>query len=139
MGLARTPHPAAPSASIAARPDLPDADAWLRIEVDTAVLTNNMRELRRSMAPHVRVMAVVKADGYGHGLERVAHALEGADAFGVAAIGDAERLRAAGISKRVVLLSGFDEAADLPALQRLGIESVLHHEAQLRLLELDGA
>ncbi len=100
-------------------------------------LRHNLARIRQ-LAPRSRVMAVVKADGYGHGLERVAHALEGADAFGVAAIGDAERLRAAGISKRVVLLSGFDEAADLPALQRLGIESVLHHEAQLRLLELDG-
>ena len=64
-------------------------------------------------------MAVVKADGYGHGLERVARALSGADAFGVAALSDAERLRAAGLSQPIVLLSGFDDAEDLPQLRRL--------------------
>lgn len=99
-------------------------------------LRANLASVRR-MAPRSRVMAVVKADGYGHGLERVARALEGADAFGVAAISDAERLRAAGLSQRIVLLSGIDEAADLPLLRRLRLDTVIHHESQLRLLELD--
>ncbi len=80
-------------------------------------------------------MAVVKADGYGHGLERVARALSGADAFGVAALSDAERLRAAGLSQPIVLLSGFDEADDLPQLQRLNVETVVHHVTQLKMLE----
>lgn len=91
----------------------------------------------RQLAPRSKVLAVVKADGYGHGLERVAHALEGADAFGVAAISDAERLRAAGLSQRIVLLSGFDEAADLPLLRRLRLDTVVHHDSQLELLERD--
>jgi alanine racemase len=91
----------------------------------------------RSLAPNSRVLAVVKADGYGHGLERVAHALEGADAFGVAALSDAERLRAAGLSQRIVLLSGFDEPEDLALLRRLNVESVVHHDEQLRMLEAD--
>lgn len=91
----------------------------------------------RELAPRAKVLAVVKADGYGHGLERVAHALEGADAFGVAAISDAERLRAAGLSQRIVLLSGFDEAADLPLLRRLHLDTVVHHASQLDLLERD--
>ena len=64
-------------------------------------------------------MAVVKADAYGHGLERVARALQSADAFGVAALSDAERLRAAGLTQRIVLLSGFDEASDLTVLRKL--------------------
>lgn len=91
------------------------------------------------MAPHSRVMAVVKADGYGHGLERVARALEGADAFGVAALSDADRLRAAGLSQPIVLLSGFDEADDLPQLRRLGVETVVHHISQVEMLEQAGA
>jgi alanine racemase len=99
-------------------------------------LRANLAQVRR-LAPTSRVLAVVKADGYGHGLERVAHALEGADALGVAAISDAQRLRAAGLSQRVVLLSGIDEAADLPLLRRLQLDSVVHHESQLRLLEAD--
>ena len=80
-------------------------------------------------------MAVVKADGYGHGLERVARALQGADAFGVAALSDAERLRAAGLSQPIVLLSGFDAADDLPQLRRLNVETVVHHATQLAMLE----
>ena len=80
-------------------------------------------------------MAVVKADGYGHGLERVARALSGADAFGVAALSDAERLRAAGLSQPIVLLSGFDDADDLPQLRRLNVETVVHHATQLQMLE----
>jgi len=89
----------------------------------------------RARAPDSRVMAVVKADGYGHGLERVARALQGADAFGVASLSDAERLRAAGLSQPIVLLSGFDEADDLPQLRRLNVETVVHHVAQLAMLE----
>lgn len=101
------------------------------IHVDA--LRHNLARMR-ALAPHSRVLAVVKADGYGHGLERAAHALEGADGFGVAALADAERLRAAGLSQRIVLLSGFDEPADLPALRRLGVETVLHHDSQLDML-----
>lgn len=99
-------------------------------------LRHNLAQVR-ALAPNSRVMAVVKADGYGHGLERVARALAGADAFGVAALSDAERLRAAGLSQRIVLLSGFDEPSDLPQLRRLGVDTVVHHESQLAMLEAD--
>ncbi|MGH8042630.1 MAG: alanine racemase [Rudaea sp.] len=109
----------------------------------TALATIHLGALRRNLARvreragTARVMAVVKADGYGHGLERVARALAGADAFGVAALGDGLRLRAAGIDKRVVVLSGPDEAADIAEFQRLGLDAVIHHEAQLQWLEAD--
>ncbi len=100
------------------------------------VLRHNLAQIR-AMAPQSKVMAVVKADGYGHGLERVARALEGADAFGVAALSDAERLRAAGLSQRIVLLSGIDESSDLSAIRRLNVDTVLHHDSQLALLQQD--
>ncbi len=72
-----------------------------RIHMDA--LRHNLARIR-SAAPDSKVMAVVKADGYGHGLERVALALAGADAFGVAAISDAQRLRAVGFSQGIGLL-----------------------------------
>jgi alanine racemase len=97
-------------------------------------LRHNLSQIR-VRAPTSRVMAVVKADGYGHGLERVARALAGADSFGVAALSDAERLRAAGLSQPIVLLSGFDEPDDLPQLRRLNVETVVHHATQLQILE----
>ena len=107
------------------------------------VATIHLGALRRNLArvrelsKGAKVMAVVKADGYGHGLERVARALRDADAFGVAAIGDGLRLRAAGITGRIVVLSGPDEVADLAELRRLQLDAVIHHESQLRWLEAD--
>ena len=102
------------------------------IHVDA--LRHNLGQIR-ARAPRSRVMAVVKADGYGHGLERVARALAGADAFGVAALSDAERLRAAGISQPILLLSGFDEPADIERLRALGVWTTVHHASQLEMLE----
>jgi alanine racemase len=104
--------------------------------IHTDALRHNLSLIRRR-APNSRVMAVVKADGYGHGLERVARALQGADAFGVASLSDAERLRAAGMSQRIVLLSGPDELDDLSLLRRLQVDAVIHHPSQLALLEAD--
>ncbi len=91
----------------------------------------------RTLAPESRVMAVVKADGYGHGLERVARALSGADAFGVASIADGLRLRAAGHAQRIVVLSGPDHGADLDEMRRLQLDAVIHHESQLDWLGAD--
>ncbi len=102
--------------------------------IHTDALRHNLGVVR-TRARNSRVMAVVKADGYGHGLERVARALEGADAFGVASLSDAERLRAVGLSQPIVLLSGFDDPDDLPQLRRLNVETVVHHAAQLAMLE----
>ena len=108
-----------------------------------ALATIHLGALRRNLARvreragNAKVMAVVKADGYGHGLERVARALATADAFGVASLGDGLRRRAAGIGKRIVVLSGPDEAADLSEFRRLQLDAVIHHMSQLAWLESD--
>lgn len=91
----------------------------------------------RGMAGGAKVMAVVKADAYGHGLERCARALASADAFGVASIADGLRLRAAGHRQRIVVLSGPDAASDLAEMRRLKLEAVIHHAAQLEMLEAE--
>ena len=101
-------------------------------------LRHNLGQVR-ARAPGSRVMAVVKADGYGHGLERVARALGGADAFGVAALSDAERLRAAGVSQPILLLSGFNEPSDIDRMRLLHVDSAIHHATQLEMLEQAGA
>lgn len=91
----------------------------------------------RELAGAAKVMAVVKADAYGHGLERCARALNAADAFGVASIADGLRLRAAGHRQRIVVLSGPDAPADLAEMRRLRLEAVIHHESQLAMLEAE--
>ncbi|MCB1608684.1 MAG: alanine racemase, partial [Xanthomonadales bacterium] len=102
--------------------------------IDLAALRHNFACARR-FAGGSRVMAVVKANAYGHGLERVGVALADADAFGVATLSDAHRLRSAGLSQRIVLLSGFDEPGDLQELRALQVETVVHHQCQIDLLE----
>jgi alanine racemase len=104
--------------------------------IHLGALRRNLARVRER-AQGAKVMAIIKADGYGHGLERVARALGDADAFGVAALGDGLRLRAAGMASRIVVLSGPDEAADLVEFRRLRLDAVVHHESQLRWLEAD--
>ena len=102
--------------------------------IHLGALRHNLARIRAMAAP-ARVMAVVKADAYGHGLERVARALDAdADCFAVAALGDGLRLRAAGHRQRIVVLSGPDQPADIAEMQRLQLDAAIHHDAQLSWL-----
>ena len=106
---------------------VPDALRPTSATIHTDALRHNLSRVR-DRAPRSRVMAVVKADGYGHGLERVARALPGADAFGVAALSDAERLRAAGLSQPIVLLSGLRRGRrHRRSCAALNVDTVVHH------------
>ncbi|MDE2305774.1 MAG: alanine racemase [Gammaproteobacteria bacterium] len=101
--------------------------------IDTDALRNNLRAVRR-MAPRSRVMAVVKANAYGHGLVAVARALDEADAFAVARVEEGLALRQAGIDRPVVLLEGVFDAAQLRAAAQAGFELVVHSPEQVALL-----
>ena len=102
--------------------------------IHLGALRHNLARIKAMAAP-AKVMAVVKADAYGHGLERVARALGAeAECFAVAALGDGLRLRAAGHRQRIVVLSGPDQHGDIAEMQRLGLEAAIHHEAQLAWL-----
>jgi len=102
--------------------------------IHLGALRHNLARIKALAAP-AKVMAVVKADAYGHGLERVARALDAeAEAFAVAALGDGLRLRAAGHRQRIVVLSGPDQPGDIAEMQRLELEAAIHHEAQLAWL-----
>jgi alanine racemase len=102
--------------------------------IHLGALRHNLARIKAMAAP-AKVMAVVKADAYGHGLERVARALDDdADAFAVASLGDGLRLRAAGHSQRIVVLSGPDSASDITEMQRLRLDAAVHHESQLQWL-----
>ena len=93
----------------------------------------------RAAAPGAKVMAVIKANAYGHGMETVAHTLDGADSFAVARLPEAVRLHESGIDKPIVLLSGVQSAPELDdALQRK-FETVVHCIEQVELLETLGA
>ena len=83
-----------------------------------------------------RALAVIKANAYGHGAVQCAAALaEIADGFAVACIEEALELRAAGVSKPILLLEGWFEADELPLLVQHDLRAVVHHEEQLQQLE----
>ena len=89
----------------------------------------------RELAPGCRVIAVIKANAYGHGLATAAAALAGADAFAVARVGEAVALREAGCTARIVLLEGMRDAGELDAAARHGFEPFIHQAWQVDLLE----
>lgn len=78
--------------------------AWA--EIDCAVIADNMKELRRVTVPTARIMAVVKANGYGHGAVPISKAVldNGADYLAVAIFNEAQELREAGITAPILIL-----------------------------------
>jgi alanine racemase len=101
--------------------------------IDTAALRHNLQVVRQR-APNSRVMAVVKANAYGHGLIAVAQALDSADAFAVARVDEGLALRAAGIETPVVLLEGVLDREQLDAAAAGKFELVVHCAEQIELL-----
>jgi len=106
----------------------------IRAEVSAAALRANLSRIRE-VAPASRVMAVVKANAYGHGLVPTALCLADADAFGVARIDEALALRGAGVRGRIVLLEGVFNAEQLSEAARQSLDIVVHEAEQLELLE----
>jgi alanine racemase len=101
--------------------------------IDTGALRHNLAVVRRR-APKSRVMAVIKANAYGHGLVAVARALEAADAFAVARVDEGLALREAGVKGAVVLLEGVFDQAQLDAAAAADFELVVHTAEQIGLL-----
>jgi alanine racemase len=102
--------------------------------IDHAALRHNLHRVREA-APSSRVWAVLKADAYGHGLERVARCLVEADGFGVARIDEALRLRELGIARPILILGGCYTTQALELAAQRGFEVALHQQGQLALLD----
>ena len=102
--------------------------------VDLSALQHNFQVIRRRVGSS-RVMAVVKADAYGHGIERVAAALPNADGFGVAIIEEAIQLRDAGVTQPIILLEGVTNPGDLAEAAERDLDVVVHTEEQLAFLD----
>lgn len=105
-----------------------------QVVIDLAALRHNLARARAA-APDSRILAAIKANGYGHGMLRVARALEQADGFGVACLAEALQLREAGVRQPIVLLEGFFGADELEAIARQHFIPAIHNTAQLELLE----
>mgnify|MGYP003385558747 CR=1 FL=1 len=105
-----------------------------QVTIDLAALRQNFALAKRTAA-HSKIMAVIKADAYGHGVLKVASALSNADGFAVARLDEAIKLRRAGINKQILVLTGFSDAAEISVFSNYDVDAVLHCESQLEWLE----
>ncbi len=105
----------------------------IQAHIDQSALEHNLHIVRRTTS--ARVMAVIKANGYGHGLLRVAEALASADGFALLDIQDAVKLRSAGYRQKILLLEGFFDASDLELVAEYELDCVIHSDWQIALLD----
>lgn len=106
----------------------------VRARISIPALQHNLQRVREA-APNTKVMAVIKANGYGHGLVPVARALATADGFGVARLEEALTLRDAGIEAPITLLEGCIDRAELAEADARKLTVTVHNEAQLAQIE----
>ena len=105
----------------------------IQARIDLSALEHNLQLARR--ATSARVMAVIKAEAYGHGLLRAAEALNSADGFALLDINDAVRLREAGFRQVILLLEGFFTPDDLPLVAEYDLACVIHSPHQVAMLD----
>jgi alanine racemase len=105
----------------------------IQATIHTQALRHNL-QTARAYAPDARAWAVVKANAYGHGIERVFEGLRGADGFALLDLDEAKRLRALGWRGPILLLEGAFELRDLEWCSRLDLWHTVHNEAQIDML-----
>jgi alanine racemase len=101
--------------------------------VHTAALAHNLARARVH-APDAKVWAIVKANAYGHGIERAFGGLKSADGFALLDLDEAKRLRALDWRGQILLLEGCFDARDLESCSRLGLWHVVHCNEQIDML-----
>jgi alanine racemase len=106
----------------------------VRARIDLKALQYNLQQARQA-ASGSKIMAVIKANAYGHGAVMIARTLKAADAFAVASVEEALQLREAGIAQPLVLLEGVFEAEELEAANNYDLQPVVHCQQQLDWLE----
>jgi alanine racemase len=104
--------------------------------INLAALKYNLQRVRDCITSHQQIIAVIKANAYGHGIIEVAKALTELDAFAVARLEEAITLRQAGFSQRILILGGIFNTEELLRAIKNQFDLVVHSEHQLCLLEL---
>lgn len=105
-----------------------------QIIIDLAALRHNFQQIKK-LAPHSAVLAMVKSNAYGHGLERIALALPEANALGVACLEEGMILRKVGVKNPIMLMEGLFRPDELPRAVEGNFILVVHHIAQVEMLE----
>ena len=106
-------------------------------ELDLGALRHNV-SVARQLAPHSKMLAVVKANAYGHGAPIIATALQSqVDALGVACLEEALELRDCGVTSPVLLLEGVFEETEISTAAQLGLWVTIGNEQQLKWLDFE--
>jgi len=105
----------------------------IQATIHGAALRHNLARMRAA-APDAKVWGVVKANAYGHGIERVWEGLRGADGFALLDLQEAERVRSLGWRGPILLLEGVFEPRDLELCSRLNLWHTIHCDEQIAML-----
>src|SRR5439155_432240 len=103
-------------------------------QINLSALRSNL-DIARAKAPEAQLLAVVKANAYGHGLIRVLPVLAGADGLALLELDAAVAVREQHYARRILLLQGFFTADELPEIAARRLAVVVHHSEQVRMLE----
>ncbi|WP_049022485.1 alanine racemase, partial [Enterobacter ludwigii] len=103
-------------------------------QLDLQALKDNLQIVRRA-APGSRVWSVVKANAYGHGIDRIWSALSATDGFALLNLEEAILLRERGWKGPILLLEGFFHADDLPLLDKYRLTTSIHSNWQVKALQ----
>lgn len=106
----------------------------IHVLIDRAAFRHNL-SVARKLCPDAKIMAVIKADGYGHGMEVTAQALKDADEFAVSSLDDVRRLREAGIDTPITVLSACLSATELDIFSQLNARPTLYDLAHTVVFE----
>jgi len=106
----------------------------LLAQVNLSALRANLARVRAQVVD-AQILAVVKADAYGHGLKRVLPALTDADGLALLELSAALTLRKQHYARRILLLEGFFDMKELPEIAARRVAVVVHHVEQVKMLE----
>ncbi|WP_130802637.1 alanine racemase [Acinetobacter ihumii] len=103
------------------------------VYIDSSALQYNLNRVKQ-LAPHSKIVSMVKANAYGHGVKDCLAALNNTDAFGVATLEEALELRSHGAKHPITLIEGIFNANEMDAVLKHQLECVIHHHQQVEWL-----
>lgn len=103
------------------------------VYIDSTALQYNLNRVKQ-LAPTAKIVSMVKANAYGHGVKDCLAALQNTDAFGVACLQEALEIRELGFEQPITLIEGVFSTDEMQIVIEQNIEVVVHHQAQLEWL-----
>ena len=105
------------------------------VYIDQKALQYNLNRVKQ-LAPQAKIVSMVKANAYGHGIKDCLEALSSTDAFGVACLEEALEIRALGYQQPITLIEGIFSADEMAVVIEKNIEIVVHQQVQLEWLNM---